>query len=127
MEDLFYRYNENPEGRRVGDCTVRAISTLLDQEWEQTFVEMCVQGFLMHDMPSSNRVWGQYLRGKGMKRELVHDDCEECYTVHRFAEEHPRGRYLLALEGHVVAVVNGQYLDTWDSGEEMPIYYWMEE
>lgn len=35
------------------------------------------------------------------------------------------GRYLLALDQHVVAVVDGDYYDTWDSGNEIPIYYWM--
>ena len=72
----------------------------------------------------------QYIKtqeGKGMRRALVRDDCEECYSVRRFAEEHPKGRYLLALDGHVVAVVDGHYFDTWDSGDEVPVYYWYKE
>lgn len=125
-EGRFIRYNENPDENRVGDCTIRAISTILEQEWDQTYIEICLQGFIMKNMPSSNRVWGAYLRSKGMKRELVRDDCE-CYSVRRFVEEHPSGRYLLALDGHVVAVIDGNYLDTWDSGNEVPIYYWVEE
>lgn len=126
-EGRFIRYNENPDENRVGDCTIRAISTILEQEWDQTYIEICLQGFIMKNMPSSNLVWGAYLRSKGMKRELVRDDCEECYSVRRFVEEHPSGRYLLALDGHVVAVIDGNYLDTWDSGNEVPIYYWVEE
>lgn len=126
-DSSFYRFNENPDEIRVGDCTVRAMSTVLGQDWDQTFIELCLQGFIMKDMPSANRVWGAYLRSKGMRRELVRDDCEECCTVRRFAEEHPEGRYLLALDGHVVAVIDGRVIDTWDSSDEVPVYYWYKE
>ncbi len=66
---MFERYNPNPQGRVVGDCTVRAISKALGQSWEQTYIGLCLQGFLMGDMPSSNAVWGAYLRSKGFRRE----------------------------------------------------------
>lgn len=52
------RHNENPDGRNVGDCTVRAISTALGQEWETTYIALALQGYLMGDMPSANHVWG---------------------------------------------------------------------
>ena len=42
----------------------------------------------------------------------------------QFAEEHPSGTYILALSGHVVCVQNGEWFDTWDSGNEIPLYYW---
>ena len=28
------------------------------------------------------------------------------------------------ISGHVVAVIDGNYYDTWDSGDKIPIYYW---
>lgn len=37
------------------------------------------------------------------------------------------GTYILALSGHVVTVVDGDWYDTWDSGGEIPIYYWVRE
>ena len=61
---MFIRYNANPEAARVGDCTVRAIATVLQQDWETTYIDMCDCGLKMHDMPSSNRVWGEYLKKK---------------------------------------------------------------
>lgn len=78
----------------------------------------------MGDMPSANHVWGAYLRAKGFTRRIVPDTCPDCYTVREFAEEHPHGTYILALSGHVVAVKDGNYYDTWNSGDETPIYYW---
>lgn len=121
---MFCRYNPNPGGKSVGDCTVRAISKALGQDWETTFVELALQGYLMGDMPSANAVWGAYLRKKGFARRILPDSCPDCYTVSNFAEEHPNGTYILALSGHVVCVCNGDWCDTWNSGNEIPIYFW---
>lgn len=117
-------YNLNPLKKCVGDCVIRAISRALNQEWERTYIELCLQGFVMCDMPSSNAVWGAYLRSKGFCRSVIPNECPDCYTVQDFCDEHPKGRYILALSGHVIAVVNGEVYDTWDSTNEIPIYYW---
>ncbi len=81
----------------------------------------------MCDIPNANAVWGAYLRSKGFNRNIVSNDCPDCYTVNDFCREHPEGKYVLALSGHVVAVCDGNFYDTWDSGEEIPIYYWYKE
>ena len=120
----FVSYNPNPVGLKVGDCVVRALSKALGQDWEQTYIDLCVEGCLRCDMPSANAVWGAYLRRKGFERDIVPNSCPDCYTVEDFCADHPNGTYILALDGHVVSVVDGQYFDTWQSGREVPIYYW---
>ena len=50
-----------------------------------------------------------------------------CYTVADFAREYPRGVYVLGCSGHVLAVIDGKWWDSWDSGAECPIYYWYKE
>jgi hypothetical protein len=117
---MWVEYNPNPCHKRVGDCTVRAISALLDQEWTQTFIELCIYAYMHCDMPSSNAVWGAYLKAKGCTRDIAPDD----YTVADFAADHPNGKYLLALNQHVVTVIDGNYYDAWDSGNEEIIYFW---
>lgn len=119
----FVEYNANPQSRRVGDCTVRAISKALNQEWESTYSGMVIQGIMMKDMPSANSVWGAYLKSKGYIRNIIPNNCPDCYTVKDFCDEHPQGSYILALGSHVVAVEDGKYFDTWDSGDEIPLYY----
>lgn len=81
----------------------------------------------MHDMPSSNAVWGSYLRGQGYHRESIPNSCPDCYTITQFCNDHRYGSYILATGTHVVAVVNGDYYDAWDSGNEVPVYYWTKE
>ena len=119
----FVSYNPNPTGAKVGDCVVRALSKALGQKWEETYIDLCVEGILKCDLPSANSVWGAYLRRKGFEREIIPNSCPDCYTVEDFCADHPNGTYILALDGHVVSVVDGQYFDTWQSGREVPIYY----
>lgn len=123
----YVMFNANPDWVYVGDCTVRAISKLMDQDWDSTYINLALQGFMLKDMPSSNHVWGSYLRGMGFKRVAIPNTCPDCYTVRDFAGDYPDGKYLLATGTHVVTVENGDYYDTWDSGDEVPIYYWVKE
>lgn len=116
--------NPNPAGQLVGDCVIRAIALATKNDWETVYARVSLQGYLMNDMPSSNAVWGAYLRTLGFKREAIPNTCPECYTVNDFCEDNPEGIFIVATGNHVVAVVDGDYYDTWDSGDELPIYYW---
>lgn len=124
---MWKNYNPNPKGSRVGDCVIRAVSKALGKEWNDTYLDLCLKGLLMSDMPSANHVWGSYLRDNGYERHILPNDCPDCYTVKDFCDEYNQGTYILALNGHVICVVDGDYYDSWDSGNEVPIYYWREE
>lgn len=119
----FIQYNANPRSNRVGDCVIRAISKVTGMSWEKTYTEIALKGFSMYDMPSSNAVWGRYLIDNGYKMLTIPNFCPDCYTVIEFCEDHPEGSYLVATGTHVLAVIDGDYYDTWDSGDEIPIYY----
>ncbi len=124
---MWVKYNPNPVHIRVGDCVVRAISKVLDQAWEKTFLGLCVEGFILCDMPSSNATWASYLKKKGFKRHIIPDTCPECYTVADFCKEHPEGKYVLGTGNHAVAVISGNHYDAWNSENETPIYYFEKE
>ena len=117
-------YNPNPIRNRVGDCTVRAITKATGEDWDTIYTHLCFYGFICKDMSLANDVWGKYLRKQGFKRYLVDDKDQDYYTVDDFCQDHPTGTYILAIDSHVVCVVDGKYYDTWDSGGEIPIYYW---
>lgn len=124
---MWKQFNPNPKGYYVGDCVVRAISIASNQPWEDVYLELCVQGLALSDMPSSNKVWGKYLKSLGYHRHIIPDDCPGCYTVRDFCGEFFRGTYILGTGSHVVTVIDGNYIDSWDSGDESPIYYWTKE
>lgn len=75
-------------------------------------------------MPSSNSVWNAVLTDQYFKRNTLPNTCPACYTIIDFCNDHPHGEYLVATGTHVVAVLNGNYYDTWDSGDEVPIYFY---
>lgn len=124
---MYKYYNANPVNNFTGDCVIRAISTLTGEDWMTTKIKIFVESCLEYDNSNTNRVWSNYLWKRGYSRYIVPNTCPSCYTVKDFCRDHPYGRYLLALDGHVVAVIDGDYYDTWDSGNEVPIYFWTKE
>lgn len=121
---MFILCNPNPKRRLVIDCTVRAISILLDVSWLYVYDELSQKGREMYTPFVSNDVWDAYLREIGFKRYSLPNTCPDCYSVRKFCQDFQNGKYLLAIGDHVVAVIDGDYYDTWDSGDEIPIYYY---
>lgn len=121
---MWIRFNNNPAGRTVGDCAVRAVSVALDVDWETAYIMIAEAGFQMADMPSSNGVWSAVLRQNGFYRAAIPDLCSDCYTAADFAKEHPKGVYVLGFGNHVATVIDGDIYDSWDSSQEIPQYFW---
>ena len=121
---MWIKYNPNPTGRFVGDCAVRAVSVALDIDWEEAYNLISDAGYAMGDMPSSDSVWGAVLRQHGFYRAAIPNSCPDCYTAEDFAADHPSGVFVLGFGGHVATVIDGDLYDSWDSSNEVPVYYW---
>lgn len=121
---MFIQTNLNPLGTHTSDCVVRALAIAQNQSWEKTYLELCIKGFKMGDWGNANIVWSAYLRDRGFKRYIIPNTCPDCFTVKNFCEDYPHGIYILATGTHVVTVIDGDYYDLWDSGDEVPQYYW---
>jgi hypothetical protein len=124
---MFIEYNPNPRGKSVGDCVVRAISKAMDIPWDDAYMRLFTHGYFLKDMPTANDVWGRFLIDNDYKRRIIPDTCPDCYTIREFASDHVKGTYILGTGTHVVTVVDGDYYDSWDSGSEVPIYYFEKE
>lgn len=124
---MWIKYNPNPVAIRVGDCAVRAIAKALDTDWEKAYLMLAKNAFVMGDMPSGNNVIGAVLRQNGFKRYIVPNECPDCYTLKDFCKEYPEGKYVVGMDGHIATIIDGDYYDAWDSGDEEPIYYWHKE
>lgn len=128
--------NVNPKNLSVGDCVIRGIALTTGMDWYKVHDDLCALSRVMADMPSSNRVWKQYLKSLGMVENQIENSCPNCLTVDKFCRDHPDGRYILSTAEfskanhnvlvtgtHVLAVINGDYIDTWDSGIDVPLSY----
>ena len=125
---MYSYFNPNPiKNKRVGDCVIRSISKALNQSWEETYIELCLLGYIMGDLPSSNRVWDSYLNTQGFTRHIVSAECLDCYTINDFCKEYPQGTFVIGTGTHCVAIEDGCIFDTWNSGDETPIYFYRKE
>lgn len=121
---MWQEYNPNPTGRKVGDCSVRAVAKALDIDWETAYLLMMANGYHMGDMPSSDSVWGSVLRQNGFYMRALPDTCPECYTARDFCLDHPHGTFVLGFGGHTACVKDGDLYDAWDSSQEIPLFVW---
>ena len=120
---MWRQYNPNPQGLIVGDCTVRAICAVTGRDWSNVHRDLCALSRKMADMPSSDRVWWEFLRLNGFRRHKMIDRCPDCYTVADFAADHTSGLYVLGPHEHAVALIDGDWWDSWDSGNTVPTYF----
>jgi len=121
---MFVEYNKNPFNNYTDDCVIRAIAAEMDRDWDDVWLDIMVLAFQKKCMMSSNNVWQEYLHNNGYVRYNIPDTCPNCYTIKKFTEDFQNGSYILGTGTHVVYVKDGNYYDTGDSGNEIPIYYW---
>lgn len=118
----YYQPNDKDLKDKTGDCQVRALSKALNISWLEAFdltIPICrrLQTYTIFDgnhektveaMQDLGFVYTGISNKKGTKRP----------TVKSFAASHKNGTYILKVSHHVVACVNGEYFDTWDSGHK---------
>lgn len=121
---IWIKYNANPVGNRVRDCAQRAISAALDVDWDTASDMIYEMAKGMGTTTDDDNAWGAVLRRSGFYRAIIPNTCPECYTMTDFCRDHPRGVFVVKMPEHVATVIDGKLYDTWDSSEEIPIYYW---
>jgi hypothetical protein len=90
------------------------------------YIELGIEGMLYGDMPSANIVWASYIRRIGFSKRMLIDE-PGVYTVRHFCYDHPVGVYILGTGSHLICVDSGDYIDDWDSGDTIPLYYFRKE
>lgn len=123
----FIFYNPNPAGKGVSDCTVRAICKAESIPWLDAYFALCITGGEVYDMPKSNEVFKTLLGKWGYKRHVIPNTCPDCYSLTEFCLDNPHGIFIVCFGDHVVTVIDGNYYDTWDSGNEVPLYFYIKE
>ncbi len=117
----WHEFNPNPKSRNIGDCTLRSYCAAFGISWDKAFD-------IASKVAKENSSMIQYVSDKVLTEEF---NCwvDENYnkkkvkgkdriTVNEFAMSHPYGTYILHVRQHQVTVINGEYWDSWDSGEK---------
>lgn len=121
---MWIQTNPNPRNKQVPDCVIRAISIAYGEDWYSVYDALCDVGREDCNMPSADAVWGHYLQMRGARPFLLPEACPRCVTVKAFCEMYPEGRYIIGTGGHAVCITDGNYYDSWDSGDENPSFFW---
>lgn len=122
---MYKYFNNNPLGRRtVGDCSVRAVSKALGISWDEAHDMLADMSKQMGTIMNDNDVISAVLRMNGFYRENLPCTTRDCYTVREFAMDNPIGTYVVGTGSHVVCIINGNFFDSWNSGDESIMYFW---
>lgn len=109
---MFQYYNANPRGRRVNDCTVRAISLATNRSWDETYAELSDFAQAQAIMPDEVQYINEYLDRRFIKVNDRFSGPE--MTVGDFARQNPNGIYLITMNGHITCCNGGTLYDTFD-------------
>jgi hypothetical protein len=114
------KYNPNPLNKNVRDCTFRAYCAAFNIEWDEAFDTAVKFAKELKQLPNEGKVMDLVIESYGgiIDEEYKNKKRSERLTVNQFAMTHPYGIYILRVRGHMVTVKNGEYYDTWDSGDK---------
>jgi len=115
--------NPNPCRSHEPDCVVRAVCLATGREWDDVHWDLCILSHYECTMPSVNWLWELYLKKNGFEKFLLPESCPKCVTVREFARRYPEGTYVIGTGSHAVCVRDGDWIDIFDSGDEVPTYF----
>lgn len=117
---MYKYYNANSHNNFINDCVIRAISTIENKTWDESYKELSTlareKGLLLDDV---NFV--RSLLDERYKRLNYHD----YVTIGEFAEEHSIGRFLVTTRGHITCIIDGVVIDTWDCRNKLVENIWI--
>lgn len=130
MTNKYYKYfNPNPKGLETGDCVIRALCAITGKSWYEIFDIIVKHARDNCVMPNENQKTIEYrMQLFGLKRYTIPKPKKgnKCYTVEQFCKEHTKGKYILKIAHHEMAVIDGQYYDIYPGWERSRVYSYYE-
>ncbi len=114
---MFQYYNNNPFGRRVNDCVVRAIALATRRSWDDTYQQLSnfarKEGITFSEIEFIN----EYL--SNLYPRFCQREGNKITTVGDFSKLELKGRWLITMSGHITCVIDGIIYDTFDPSERL--------
>jgi hypothetical protein len=117
-------YNPNPaHNSKANDCTIRAYCAAENLSWDAAYDIACQHGKNIAYMPNDNTTVTNIAEEEfGYTKQKLTKE-ERGMTVNEFAIKYNKGTYLVLVASHLVAVIDGEYYDTWDCGKKKVRHY----
>lgn len=118
---MYFHYNANSKGNSIEDCVVRSISLAEKSTWDKTYMKLSnlarKEGLLFSDVRFvEDYLDKRYPRIYG-KGRLVKD----------FVKTHPKGVYLITMNGHISCCFHGVIVDSFDCTNRVMRSAWQVE
>lgn len=125
------RYNANTRDSFVGDCVKRSLTLAFGMDYDEVSKELNrIKRSKGASAYNIGPVYGQFLKDRGYSFSKYPD---KNVTVQEFSQSHNVGTYLLLTGGsklavkgisdHMVAIIDGDIWDSWDSSNEIVVSY----
>lgn len=116
---MFIYYNNNPLGREVNDCSVRAIALATEQSWDDTYKKL--SDFAQKDGITFSEIEfiDDYLAQRYPR--FCQNEKNKVITVKDFTDLKLPGRWLVTMSGHITAIIDGICYDTFNPEDR---YMW---
>ena len=116
----YYQPNAKDLKDEFGDCQIRALARALDCTWVEAYdvtIPICRKAQVSNIFSAPAKIRNKLLAELGFDYHgISNKKGAKRPTVDSFAKDHPHGTYIINVANHEVAVVDGKYYDTWDSG-----------
>ncbi len=127
IDDEYVFCNPHPQGKLVNDCVKRAITIASGRNYRDIKIELNrfkqVTGAKVFNERNN---WRKYIESIGWKPlTFVAVKGHPRIKVNDFCSIYREGTYLLQVSKHVVAVIDGQFYDTWDCRHKMVYKAWV--
>ena len=125
---FFTYYNANPEGKRVGDCVIRALSLTPDCNWYKVYDELCALGRKLVCTPTCDLTWDTWLKEHGYVRYKQPKRANgKLYMLREFVCSDlisDDDLVVAVIAGHVTFIKGRKIQDIWNcSGYKVRRYY----
>ena len=137
---FFHYYNANPRNKLTTDCVIRALCTVLEQDYNKTVMDLaelqCKTGYDDGD----KKLYDKYLKIKGFVKQAHPKKLDNSkYTGKEWCAKTQLNikhgllnnglkRIIANIGGHhIVAIIDGKVWDTWDSTSGCIGNYWIKE
>ena len=121
----FHFHNENPKGRRTGDCVIRAIARASGDSWDDTLTGLFKVALRVKSELAWKDCYEKYLAEQGwtkVKQPRKADGSK--YTVKEWAEIHQDGNYIIRAAHHMTCIIDGKCNDIWNCTNLTVLNYW---
>lgn len=123
----YYKVNINPKGVITNDCVVRAISTASGLDYEEVWRGLLKITEETGYSPNDPHVSKQYLKELGfVQQKKPFKPSGKTYRAIEADEFLQKdSRAVLRVAHHMVAVKDGELIDSWNSGLKSVYCYWV--